>query len=307
MMSPLFLFSLRFVQMRTPHELRTRTREVEPVIRVGVMFADLGKLNPRALKYLIVHLNTLQSSIEFELLTMSLPDPLFTELQANAVVGREVFTSKLGSFRSRLKRNIEEMQRDYCLFDEETPDKFIIVSLVRFDDRYYSTQSDGVAVQALGYWDLHMAPPSIVEFILTLLIRQACSHASPLGESVHLGTRGCLFDFTAVLDDARYKSLQAFVCSTCRATLSRKGLSRLADDAVVLLDTRWLGASSDPLSPAGISAKLGYDLFLTRGLKPTFLENVRGLLRDELVKELLKLIFALLLAWALFRFGLKPK
>jgi hypothetical protein len=271
------------------------------------MFAHLGKLNPRALKYLIVHLNTLQSSIEFELLTMNLPDPLFEELQAKAVLNRKIFTSKLNGFRSRLKKNIEEMQRDYCLSEAEAPEKFVIVSLARFDDRFYTTGSDGIAVQALGYWDLHMAPPSIVEFILTLLIRQACSHASPLGDSVHLGTRGCLFDFTAVLSDARYKSLQAFICSTCRATLAKKGLSGLADDVVTLLDMRWLGASSDPLSPAGIALKLGYDLFLTRGLKPTLLESVRALLRDELVKELLKLIFGLLLAWALFRFGLKGK
>ena len=39
--------------------------------RVGVILADLGKLNVTSLKYLIVHLNTLQHSIEFELLAFS--------------------------------------------------------------------------------------------------------------------------------------------------------------------------------------------------------------------------------------------
>jgi len=40
--------------------------------RVAVILTASGKLNAAALKYSIVHLNTLQSSIEFEILS---PDP----------------------------------------------------------------------------------------------------------------------------------------------------------------------------------------------------------------------------------------
>jgi hypothetical protein len=41
-----------------------------------------------------------------------------------------------------------------------------------------------------------MAPPSIFEFILMLLLRQAASFRAPaLSKSTHLGTKGCLFDF----------------------------------------------------------------------------------------------------------------
>jgi hypothetical protein len=41
-------------------------------LSVGVILAALGKLNVIALKYLVVHLNTLRTSIEFEILS---PNP----------------------------------------------------------------------------------------------------------------------------------------------------------------------------------------------------------------------------------------
>jgi hypothetical protein len=57
----------------------------------------------------------------------------------------------------------------------------------------------------------------------------------------------------------------------------------------------WLGKLDDPRSPAGIVKKLGYDLFLTQGIKPTPLEKIRGILLDEGVKEFVKLFFAVIL------------
>ena len=60
----------------------------------------------------------------------------------------------------------------------------------------------------------------------------------------------------------------------------------------------------DPCSPACIVSKLGYDLFLTKGIKPSFSENIRALLREELTKEILKLVGGILLAFLLLKFGL---
>jgi len=56
------------------------TQDSKPNIaptRVGVVLADLGKLNVIALKYLITHLNTLQHCFEFEILDANTEgDPL---------------------------------------------------------------------------------------------------------------------------------------------------------------------------------------------------------------------------------------
>jgi hypothetical protein len=152
----------------------------------------------------------------------------------------------------------------------------------------------------------HMAPPSILEFIVVLLMRQAASFVVPaLSKSVHLGTKGCLFDFTSDLEEARYKALQSFVCCPCRSRMQESGAVQLADDVTRVLDFKWLGTTSDPYCPAGIVAKLGYNLFLTKGIQPTFWENILSILRDEATKEIIKLVFAILLAALLLRLGLK--
>ena len=57
--------------------------------RVGVILAEVQKLNTTALKYLIVHLNTLQTSIEFEILTPDAGDPLLTMLNTRETVDRD--------------------------------------------------------------------------------------------------------------------------------------------------------------------------------------------------------------------------
>ncbi len=70
---------------------------------------------------------------------------------------------------------------------------------------------------------------------------------------------------------------------------------------------RWLGKLDDPYSPASIVSKLGYNLFITQGIKPTLRETIRASLRDEGTKEFVKLIFAVILSALLLWLGLKPK
>lgn len=70
-----------------------------PPVRVGVVLADLGRLNVTALKYLVVHLNTLQTSIEFEFLSPDDNDPLLRSLAVGAVVDRDKCREMLEPFR----------------------------------------------------------------------------------------------------------------------------------------------------------------------------------------------------------------
>ena len=270
--------------------------------RVGVIPADLGKLNVTALKYLVVHLNTLQASIEFEILALGPGDELLMTLDEGDVVERDKCRSMLPGFSERITRLFGAEQKDYDLADQSLPENFVVISLAKFSDEHYGLKEKNVQVQALGNWARHMAPPSILEFILVLLMRQAASFIVPaLSKSLHLGTKGCLFDFTSDLAEARYKALQSFVCSTCRSRIQESGAVYLADDIVRVLDFNWLGTTSDPHCPAGIVAKLGYDLFLTKGIQPTFWENIRAILRDEGMKEIIKLVFAILLVALLLK------
>ncbi len=78
-----------------------------------------------------------------------------------------------------------------------------------------------------------MGPPSIIEFFLTLLTECAIGMASKkTGLEVHHATKGCVFDFTARLDDARLSVLNGFVCSSCRDALSDEQSDDLLKDSL---------------------------------------------------------------------------
>jgi hypothetical protein len=274
--------------------------------RIGVVFADLGKLNVTALKYLIVHLNTLQRSIEFELLAPDSNDPLLVALSHEKIADRDKCRDMLSSFRDRIVQQFDQERKEYDLADGSLPVNFVVVSLANFSDEHYGLKAGPVQVQALGNWERSMSPPSILEFIIVLLMRQAASFVTPsLSKSVHLGTKGCLFDFTANLGEARYKALQSFICSVCRERMREAGAVNLANDLERVLDLKWLGEPSNPHCPAGIVAKLGYNLFLTKGIEPTRWETFVSILRDEGTKEFVKIVFAILLTAILLRLGLK--
>lgn len=274
--------------------------------RVGVILGDLGKLNVSALKYLIVHLNTLQTSFEFELYSVDAEDPLLHMLRSGETADREQCRTMLPDFYDRIINHLAREQQSYDLSDRTLPHGFVLITMARFSDEHYGLKSEAMQVQAFGNWERHMAPPSIFEFIIALLLRQALSFAAPsLSKSVHLGTKGCLLDFTADLSEARYKALQGYICSGCRERLKNDGVSRIADEVISVLKMDWLGKPSEPHSPAGIVGKLGYNLFLTRGISPTWREALRAGLRDEGTKELIKLIGGIILAALLLWLGLK--
>jgi len=130
---------------------------------------------------------------------------------------------------------------------------------------------------------------TIVEFILTLVMREAVAKISPsLARSMHLGTKGCICDFTDDLEEARLKVLSAFVCAFCREAMARDGHPFLADEVVRILKRDWFGPSDDPQSPAGISAKLGHNPFTTQGLQATQWDKFAEAAHGEIVKSIVK-------------------
>ncbi|HJP72638.1 MAG TPA: hypothetical protein VJ914_00130 [Pseudonocardiaceae bacterium] len=132
-----------------------------------------------------------------------------------------------------------------------------------------------------------MAPPSFVEFVQALLVREAVAALCPsLSGSVHLGTKGCLMDFTGNLDDARQKVLRGGVVTH-------------------LLDREWLGQPTDPCIPAGIMANLKDDLFTAKGRQQTPREAFRAALAPEGAKQLVAGAGALVMAVLPFLLGVK--
>jgi hypothetical protein len=142
-----------------------------------------------------------------------------------------------------------------------------------------------------------MAPPTLIEFFLTLVVREGIAASAPgLRGSIHLGTKGCLCDFTYNISDARYKVLNAFVCSYCRKQLAADSLPLLADEVEQVLAKAWVGKAADAESPAAILAKLGLNLFTTKALKPGSWERFTTVLTEEGAKQAMRLISYVLVA-----------
>jgi len=272
--------------------------------QIGIILCgDIAKEAIPALKFLILQLNTLQSAFEYQCLPNT-GDPLLLKLASGGVLQRSEIEKDLVRFRRDYRAYLNDVAKVYDLSPTE-PSEYIIISRATLADRYYMTGEDNVSIIALGYWDRLMAPPSLVESILSLIL--SCSfYAIPaLADVAHFGTKGCLFDFNADLSNARFMTLQGFICSECRKKLKDARYPKLVDELGNILAKRWLGQVSDPTSPAGIAAKLGYDLFATKGLTPRWSEKFFAGLKEDGVKELIRIVGEVLIAAILVVLGLK--
>lgn len=276
-------------------------------IRVGVLLVGLEHANLHALRFLVLQMNRLQNTFEYEFLPAPLTDPLLRLLRSPGLVSRKRIRDDIPGFVARYAKYLLEENAAYAL-RQEPPQRFIIVTMLRLDDDFYTSRRWPVGVLALGDWGRYMAPPSILEFILTLVVRESVALASrALAGSIHFGTKGCLFDFTPNLDEVRQKVLGGFVCAYCTRTLVQDGFPHLPDELRTVLKKDWLGQSDDSHSPAGIIEKLGYDLFTTKGLRTTTAEKIMATLRDEGVKGVLALVGSIAGAFLLLKLGLKVK
>jgi hypothetical protein len=271
--------------------------------RVGVIPVPFDGLNRPALKYLILHLNTIQSVFEFEFLPVT-SDDFLQRLRTGVPVERAELRNAMPEFAARYVKFLEGEAQLYGL-ETQIPDHLTVVCAATFRDHFYSSQRAGVGVIALGDWSKEMAPPSFLEFVYTLLLRSAVGAAFLKDKPSHYPTRGCLMDFTADLDDVRFKVLNANICASCADLLTKASSGDSVRQLRYVLAKTWIGNPLMRGTPAAVIAKLGYDLFLTSGMKPTTWEKAKAKLEEEWVKQVVELVGKLLLAAALVWFGWK--
>lgn len=282
----------------------TQAPSAKTPTQIGVILcADIAENAVPALKFLLLQLNTLQGTFEYQCLPLT-ADPLLSKLASGNVLMRSEVHGDFSRFSRDYFAYLESEIAAYDL-NSSKPKALILVSRACLEDEYYMTGENNISVLALGHWDRVMAPPSLVEFILTMVV--SCSiYALPnRGDLSHYGTKGCLFDFNADLSNARFMALQGFICSECLLKLQERGNGDLADDLSAFLNKKWLGQISDPTSPAGMASKLGYDLFATKGLTPRWSEKLLSGLKEDGVKEMIRIVGEILLAALLITLGLK--
>ena len=275
-------------------------------IGVGVIPLALRDEALMAFQYLLLEVNRLQSALEFEILpgtNHSLVEML--DGPPPIEVDRSEVNTLIPVFFDNYCKSIKQWAAGYGLPDP-APHGIVILSNARFLDNYYSTWEHNVHVLALGNWERHLAPPSIVEFFLFLTLRYSIGFIDPsLHKSIHFGTKGCFWDFTPEIGNVRFKILNGFICQECQSRLKALGLGDFIDELKSILRKDWMGSPDDYSSPAGISTKLGYNLFISKGLKPTLYENFKSAVSQEWPKQLAKVVGGIILAALLLWLGIK--
>jgi hypothetical protein len=276
--------------------------------RFGIL-SVVEQVNDAALRFIILSLNLIQDSFEFEFVPFNSKDQLLEALRLDTPVDREEIRDKCVEFQDRQAELFRRHTKGYQA-KETTPDHVIVLSTARFSDNFYSVRCGGVSVIALGNWRRSMAPPSILEFFLTLITREVIAAVSPkLRGSVHVGTKGCPCDFTPSLSEVRQKVLSSYLCDYCRRSLEEDGVGGSIREIEKMLAKSWLGSPDDSSSVAAITSALGHDLFLVKGLRPTFWEAFLVTLRQEGAKQALAMtatvVAAILVATLLVLLGLK--
>jgi hypothetical protein len=264
------------------------------------------KVNEDALRFLVLSMNSQQGTFEYEFLPCWSSDAFVKALSGRAGdVDRKATKREAPAFCERYSRYLETLVQTYGLA-ERPPDSLVLLTTARFSDHYYAAHEGDLSVVALGNWKRWMAPPSLIEFSMTLLVRESVAMISPSFEgSIHLGTKGCLFDFTAELTDARHKVLNGFICSYCRKLMAKDGSPGLADELETVLRRDWLGSPTDPESPASIASNLGYDLFRAKGLKATPWESFKHTFSQEGAKQATTVVAGLLFTALVVVLGLR--
>jgi hypothetical protein len=274
--------------------------------RVALVLGGFPSEKATAFKYFVLLLNRLQQTFEFEFYDAPTGDPLIPILRSDDPQNPDLVREMLPAFANRLRQSVHRVARDFEL-PTAWPTQTIIVSLATLSNYHFLIRREKVSLLALGEWERSMAPPSAAEFVQVLVLRAAYSALEgAVWENIHAGTRACVFDFTDNLEDTRLMALAGIgVCSECAAALAEDGYESAAQEIKAVVERSWLGERSTPGTPAAIMASLGYDLYLTKGFTPTLRERIMLLLREDGAQEVLKLIFALLLAGLLVILGLK--
>lgn len=274
------------------------------MIRIGIIQAITGQaiknFDDSALRYMILAINSYATPFQLEFVPFDATDEFLRPLLAAELVNKPNRTDMI-SFHSRQRNYFERRAQGYGQKDGP-PDCFQVISAARFSGRYFWTSSGAVSVIAMGDWERSLSPPSILEFIQVLVLQGALLALCP-NLHTHLGTRGCIMDFSGDLSDARQKVLSGFVCQSCRAIIADGGYHELVDELRPILSGNWLGRPDDPTSPAGIVSKLGHNLFITKGFKPNRVEAIKAGLLEESAKQISTIIGTIIAAFLLALLG----
>jgi hypothetical protein len=223
------------MQMREEEQLNDKSdvASKQQPTRIGVSLGRVPSLNVSALRFLILQMNSLQRTFEFEFLLSGphfnfpflpgeyefLPtdrqDDFCIMLSSKSPINKDRVRDEAPIFLQNYREFLQGKIRYYNI-KQALPDHIVLLTFAHFSDNYYTMRLKGLSILAMGNWERDLAPPSILEFILTIILREAVAFVSPLLRgSIHIGTKGCLLDFSTRSGSKSYKALFVATAVIC--------------------------------------------------------------------------------------------
>src|SRR2546423_880270 len=107
--------------------------------RIGILLNGLeGKANTVAIRYLILQMNGLQKTFEYEFLPYAADDFLVT-LRSESPIDRHHVKTELPAFYERYRAYLTSLNASHSL-KEAPPEYFVVICLSTFKDNYYTTR-----------------------------------------------------------------------------------------------------------------------------------------------------------------------
>ncbi|WFT88402.1 hypothetical protein [Rhizobium leguminosarum] len=234
--------------------------------RVGVIVACLGEYDSKALRYAILRLNTAQSFVEYEIVYDVPEDHDFV---ARTRYGEVVRTSYIKQAASSFEEGVVRRQSQQFKNKPQTPcDRYLALCNCQLDSGVYLFRpGNRMRTLMVGSWQTHFAPPSLLEFIIDICVKQGIAEAFG-APPAHMPSRGCIFDYNEILENTRNGVLIGHVCEECTAYMARSNPNW--DEIKMLTGGQWLGDPSDPFSPYCELQRLGFKVFKASGVRDSF-------------------------------------
>lgn len=283
-----------------------RTGKQKP--RVGVILESLGKYNTPALRYAILRLNRAQSFVEYEIV-YDLPE--LHDFIALTSHGETISRRHLKDVATDFEEKVERLQSepDADNLPRTKCNRYLAVCNCQLDDNYYLIRPNKLKTMRtlmVGSWSAEFAPPSLLEFIIDICVKQGIAEAygPPPYKMMptHSSARGCIFDFNGTLDNTRNGVLIGHICQECKARLALANPNWEEIDN--LIGGKWLGDPSDPFSPFSELQRLGFRTFKASGVKDTLWQRLREKLPDQFFGKIIEYVAAGIVLYSLIFLGL---
>lgn len=231
-----------------------------------MILACLGEYDSAALRYAILKLNTAQSFVEYEI-NYDVPED--HDFVARTRYGEVVRTSYIEQATASFEEEVVRRQSQQFKNKPQTPcDRYLALCNCQLDSGVYLFKpGNRMRTLMVGSWQTHFAPPSLLEFIIDICVKQGIAEAFGAPSS-HMPSRGCIFDYNEILENTRNGVLIGHVCEECTAYMAPNNPNW--DELQKLLGGQWLGYPSDPFSAYCELQRLGFKVFKASGVRDSF-------------------------------------